>query len=265
MGTILDNVTHYYRYINDELADTRTNSFWLVSTPIPICIIMFLYHRFVHSWGPQFMANRPAYKLKNTIIVYNLVQIFLSALMTVKCMSWLYLPGYYSIWCQKINYEDTEVERMVINYVWLYYVIKIIDLLDTVFFVLRKKFNQVTFLHVYHHLGMCLLGFIGTKFVPGGHGIMLGFINSIVHSVMYTYYLISIVKREWVRIWWKKYITQLQILQFLLLILHFGHVIFEPSCAYPKWVSFVFLPHNIFILILFTDFYIKEYIYKKKK
>nr|XP_026488598.1 elongation of very long chain fatty acids protein 4-like [Vanessa tameamea] len=223
MGTILDNVTRYYRYINDDLADTRTNSFWLVFNPIPICVIMFLYHRFVHSWGPQLMADRPAYKLKNTIIVYNIVQIFLSGLMTVKCMTWLYLPGYYNIWCQKINYEDTEVERMVIDYVWLYYVIKIIDLLDTVFFVLRKKFNQVTFLHVYHHLGMCLLGFIGTKFVP---------------------------------------VLQLQ---FLLLILHFGHVIFEPSCAYPKWVSFVFLPHNIFILILFTDFYIKEYIYKKKK
>lgn len=36
-----------------------------------------------------------------------------------------------------------------------------------VFFVLRKKYSQISFLHVYHHLGMCLLGFVGTKYVPG--------------------------------------------------------------------------------------------------
>ncbi|XP_034827564.1 very long chain fatty acid elongase AAEL008004-like [Maniola hyperantus] len=265
MGTLIANVTNYYNYLNDDLADPRTNSFLLVYSPVPVLTIMFLYHQFVRYWGPAFMANRPAYKLKNVIILYNIVQIFLSGLLAVQCLRWLYLPGYYSLWCQKINYEDTEVERMVIDYVWLYYFIKIVDLLDTVFFVLRKKFSQVSFLHVYHHLGMCLLGYIGTKYVPGGHGIMLGFINSLVHAVMYSYYLISIVRPEWVRIWWKKYITQLQILQFLLLILHFGHIIFEPSCGYPKWVSFVFLPHNIFILFLFSDFYIKEYILKKKK
>ncbi|CAG9559027.1 unnamed protein product [Danaus chrysippus] len=265
MGTLIANITKYYNYLNEDLADPRTNHFFLVSTPIPVMTIMFLYHRFVKSWGPAFMANRPAYDLKNLLILYNIIQIFLSGLLAFECLRWLYLPGYYSLWCQKINYEDTEVERMVINYVWLYYAIKLVDLLDTVFFVFRKKFNQVSFLHVYHHLGMCLLGYIGTKYVPGGHGIMLGFINSFVHAVMYTYYLISAVKREWVRIWWKKYITQLQILQFLLLIIHFGHILFEPSCGYPKWVSFVFLPHNIFILFLFSDFYLKEYIHKKKK
>lgn len=54
-------------------------------------------------------------------------------------------------------------------------------------------------------------------------------------------------------------------LQFVILILHFGHVLFEPSCEYPKWISFMFLPHNIFILFLFSDFYIKEYIRKKNK
>ena len=34
---------------------------------------------------------------------------------------------------------------------WLYYINKYIELLDTVFFVMRKKWNQVSFLHVYHH------------------------------------------------------------------------------------------------------------------
>lgn len=42
---------------------------------------------------------------------------------------------------------------------------------------------------------------------------MLGFINSTVHAFMYTYYLISIVRPQWVQQWWKKYITQLQIVR----------------------------------------------------
>ncbi|KAM3963904.1 very long chain fatty acid elongase AAEL008004 [Aphomia sociella] len=265
MGTLVGNITSCYHYLNNDIADPRTNHFFLVSSPLPIILIMYLYHRFVRSWGPAYMANREPYNLKTQIIIYNLVQIFLSGYIAIECLTRLYLSGYYSIWCQKIIYDDTPLERVVVHRVWIYYMIKIVDLLDTVFFVLRKKFSQVSFLHVYHHLGMCMLGFIGTKYIPGGHGIMLGFINSMVHAVMYTYYLISIVRPQWVRQWWKKYITQLQIAQFLILILHFGHVLFEPSCEYPKWISFMFLPHNIFILFLFSDFYIKAYILKKNK
>lgn len=35
-----------------------------------------------------------------------------------------------------------------------------------------------------------------------------------------------------------------------------------PDCAYPRWTVAVFLPQNLFILILFIDFYIKTYIKK---
>ena len=51
---------------------------------------------------------------------------------------------------------------------WWYYFSKFIDFFDTVFFILRKKTNQVTFLHVYHHVTMPTLWWIGVKWVPGG-------------------------------------------------------------------------------------------------
>lgn len=76
---------------------------------------------------------------------------------------------------------------------YVYYVSKIVDLLDTViisnrrvnecsssrihhryvdlhlqvFFVLRKKNNQISFLHVYHHAGMVLACFVYFKFLCG--------------------------------------------------------------------------------------------------
>jgi len=53
------------------------------------------------------------------------------------------------------------------NLVYMYYIIKITDLLDTIFFILRKKYNQATFLHVYHHLLMVVFTYVGVKVVPG--------------------------------------------------------------------------------------------------
>lgn len=35
---------------------------------------------------------------------------------------------------------------------YLYFILKIIDYLDTIFFILRKKNEHVSFLHVYHHV-----------------------------------------------------------------------------------------------------------------
>ena len=37
-----------------------------------------------------------------------------------------------------------------------------------IFFLLRKKNNQVSFLHVYHHITMVCLWWIGIKWVPSG-------------------------------------------------------------------------------------------------
>ena len=58
--------------------------------------------------------------------------------------------------------------RQVAGALWWYFISKGIEYLDTVFFILRKKFNQVTFLHVYHHCTMFTLWWIGIKWVAGG-------------------------------------------------------------------------------------------------
>lgn len=45
-----------------------------------------------------------------------------------------------------------------------------------IFFVLRKKQNQVTFLHIYHHTGMVIVSWGIVKWLPG---MFNNFINSI--------------------------------------------------------------------------------------
>lgn len=41
-------------------------------------------------------------------------------------------------------------------------------LLWQIFFILRKKHSQVTFLHVYHHATMIFNWWLGVKYVAGG-------------------------------------------------------------------------------------------------
>ena len=81
-----------------------------------------------------------------------------------------------------------------------------------VFFVLRKKNNQVSFLHVYHHTITAFFSWCYLKLLPGEQGIVIGILNSIVHIVMYTYYLIAALGPEYRKyIWWKKYMTWIQL------------------------------------------------------
>lgn len=52
------------------------------------------------------------------------------------------------------------------------------------------------------------------RFMPGGHASLLGIINCGVHVVMYTYYFLTAFKPELKRsLWWKKHITQIQLVR----------------------------------------------------
>lgn len=129
---------------------------------------------------------------------------------------------------------------------------------------MRKKQTQVTFLHVYHHTGMVVLSWSGTKFLPGGHSVFMGVINSFVHIVMYLYYFITSYSPQYKNnVWWKKYITQLQMIQFFFIILHFSVLLIQPNCNFPKFTAGVLIPQNLFMFVLFSDFYFKTYVIKK--
>lgn len=109
-----------------------------------------------------------------------------------------------------------------------------------------------------------MLSWGAVKYLPGGHSVFMGFLNSFVHVVMYGYYFITSYWPQYKgNVWWKKHITQLQIVQFFLIALHFSFLIFQPNCPYPKFTAGVLVPQNFFMFLLFGDFYLKEYVKKK--
>ncbi|CAD7087456.1 unnamed protein product [Hermetia illucens] len=151
MALVLRELYKNYLYFSNEGRDTRLENSLLMGSPLkPLSIVLF-YLYFVKSLGPRLMENRKPFELKNVLIVYNLFQVI------VNC----YLAGWgtVSLWgrdirCLNVDYSPSGINEARISY--CYYMLKVFDLLDTVFFILRKRYDQASFLHVYHHVvGVC--------------------------------------------------------------------------------------------------------------
>lgn len=100
---------------------------------------------------------------------------------------------------------------------YLYLSAKFTELLDTVFFVLRKKDNQITFLHLYHHSSMVFATWALLKYWPSHTLVFIGFLNSLVHVFMYTYYGLAALGPNVAKyLGWKKYMTTFQLVSFIL-------------------------------------------------
>ncbi|KAJ8732478.1 hypothetical protein PYW07_015077 [Mythimna separata] len=265
MVSILSYAWQGYKLLFEELPDPRTKGWLFVAKPYQTLALLGLYLMFVLKWGPKHMKNRQPYNLDAVLMLYNAFQI-------VSC-TYLFYNSLYLAWgwdykwiCEPVDFSNEPKPLRIAQMVYFYFLLKLIDLLDTVFFVLRKKSNQVTFLHIYHHTGMCLLIWGAITYLPGGHGTLIGVINSFVHIVMYSYYLLSVAVPSFKNaIWIKKHVTQLQILQFFWCVVHMAIIVFKPDCEFPRWTSAVFLPQNLFMLLLFIDFYIKTYIKKPQE
>lgn len=53
---------------------------------------------------------------------------------------------------------------------YCYFILKIADYIDTMFFILRKKSDHVSFLHVYHHVAVSVAAYICVLFATGLYG-----------------------------------------------------------------------------------------------
>merc|ERR1712106_89194 len=155
------------------------------------------------------------------------------------CGFWL--GGKYNWVCQPVDYSNSEDGLAAANIVWWYFASKFTDFMDSFFFVLRKKNNQLTSLHVIHHAMMPMTSWIFLKFVGGGHSTFFMFLNMGVRVVMYFYYLMSSMGPEVQKyLWWKRYITSMQLLQFVTFSIH-GSLPLFMDCNYPKGAVFFIL------------------------
>uniref|UniRef100_A0A0A1XHP0 Elongation of very long chain fatty acids protein n=1 Tax=Zeugodacus cucurbitae TaxID=28588 RepID=A0A0A1XHP0_ZEUCU len=257
MALIMKYIDSMQRYM-DSYGDSRTKDWPMMSSPFPTLAVCLTYVYLVKVLGPRLMENRKPFHLQNTLIIYNAVQVIFSAWLFYECLmgGWW---GQYSFRCQPVDYSDDPTTKRMVHACWWYYFSKFTEFMDTIFFVLRKKTSQVTTLHVIHHGCMPMSVWFGVKFTPGGHSTFFGLLNTFVHIVMYTYYMFSAMGPQFQRfLWWKKYLTTLQMVQFVLIMVHAFQLLFI-DCNYPKAFVWWIGMHAVMFFFLFNEFYKNAY------
>uniref|UniRef100_A0A8C2J5Z4 Elongation of very long chain fatty acids protein n=1 Tax=Cyprinus carpio TaxID=7962 RepID=A0A8C2J5Z4_CYPCA len=241
------------------MSDTRVRGWLLLDSYTPTFMLTITYLLTIYL-GTKYMRNRPAYSLKNVLLLYNFSITMLSLYMLVELISSVWSAG-YRLQCQGLQ-EAGEADIRVAKVLWWYYFSKLIEFLDTIFIVLRKKNNQISFLHVYHHASMFNIWWCVLNWIPCGQSFFGPMLNSFIHVLMYSYYGLSTIPSMHKYLWWKRYLTQAQLVQFLLTITHTVSAWVVP-CGFPlgclKFQTF----YMCTLVVLFVNFYVQTY--KKRK
>src|SRR5690606_23453790 len=102
-----------------------------------------------------------------------------------------YIVQQYNPFCQGMSYKTDPHTMEMFRLFYAYFWVRFADFLDTIFFVLTKKFDHITFLHVYHHTMVMGNGWIWFQFGAEGQA-MFGLLrNMSVHAIMYNYYFLA--------------------------------------------------------------------------
>lgn len=264
MALIMRYIDSMHHYLN-KYADPRTQDWPLMSSPFPTLALCLGYVYLVKVLGPRLMENRKPFQLKNTLILYNFVQVIFSAWLFYEIGISGWLTGHYNFRCQPVDYSNHPSTLRMVHACWWYYFSKFTEFFDTFFFVMRKKTSQVSTLHVIHHGCMPMSVWFGVKFTPGGHSTFFGLLNTFVHIVMYTYYLFSALGPQFQKyLWWKRYLTSLQMVQFVAIMVHAFQLLFI-DCNYPKAFVWWIGMHAVMFFFLFNEFYQNTYKVNKRR
>nr|UZZ64690.1 fatty acid elongase elovl4 [Platychelipus littoralis] len=248
-------VTDFYQRAL-KLGDERVEGWPLMASPLPTLTIALTYI-LMCVYLPQYMKKK--YQLRPLLLLYNGINILMNAYIAFELAT--NIKGFNWI-CQPVNYSKDDQSMRLARGLWWYYFSKLFELLDSVFFILRGKTNQLTFLHVYHHSTMFCLWWIGVKYVAGGSSVFGALFNCLVHVAMYSYYFLSALGPEFSKfLAWKKYLTIIQIAQFILAIV-MGVNALRVKCDFPLWMQYSMIAYMISFLFLFGNFYRQAYYYK---
>jgi elongation of very long chain fatty acids protein 4 len=238
---------------------------WLL-TDFPTAFnIALAYFLFVVIGSAVMKAGVPAMDPYPIKFIYNVSQIMLCAYMTIEAVLLAYRNDYTVLPCVGYNQDNPAMA----NLLWLFYVSKVWDFWDTIFIVIGKKWRQLSFLHVYHHITIFLFYWLNSHVNYDGDIYLTIVLNGFIHTVMYTYYFICMHTKvpetgKSLPIWWKSSLTMMQMIQFITMMSQ-GTFLISTQC---KNVSLrVIVAYVVYILslfYLFAQFYVQSYSKPKK-
>ncbi|XP_044258484.1 elongation of very long chain fatty acids protein 7-like [Tribolium madens] len=255
----------YYNYLI-EIGDTLIKNKFLLNSPTPSFVFLAIYLLLIYVIVPQYMKKKEPYTLKTIIFFYNIFQIVACTYVVYQFMTPLSEPLYN--WnCDTFTHENTPKSQRRLKICYYVFLIKIVELVETVFFLMRKKLNQISGLHIYHHTSTLLLVWFLTRYYPGGLTAFWFMLNSGVHVLMYSYYFVTTLGPGFQKVssFLKPIMTLVQMVQFVIIIVHVSQIILNPKCGLPFIVFGIVVFDAIFLFFMFASFFKATYLRNDKK
>ncbi|XP_075250181.1 very long chain fatty acid elongase 7-like isoform X2 [Convolutriloba macropyga] len=220
----------------------------------------------------------PEQIMRPVVSAYNMVQIaFNSIIFIVTTSSIVSRSTFESVLCLPLSplYKSSSSYAMLDVWEsygnWLFFVNKYVELLDTLWIILRKRFNQLSFLHVYHHSTVLIVFWPIASYIPSGVSTWNSMLNSGVHVLMYSYYFLTSRGSQYQQRLrtLKPYLTRIQISQFMFLIvvscLACYHIHITRTCRHSMLYGLFMNIYGFSLLALFGYFYRSSYRRKDKE
>jgi len=252
---VTGTLSHALHYINNfEWVQGTTVLSSLLTPAIATCV--YITGLLVIPW---LMRNREPFKLGKIVAVHNLILCVWSLVMFLAVAfytaSHVVRDSVFRVICDP-GYQLAKGPH--IFWYYIFYLSKFYEFFDTLFQLLRKK--KPIFLHTYHHIITLWLVWITltTQFTNQWGDILA---NVFVHVFMYYYYYLTEIG---VHVWWKKYITKIQIVQFVVdmsthVMWYYYAKVAGHTCAGELWVYHFANFVIISFLVLFIKFYYDAY------
>lgn len=211
----------------------------LDSTPVVATYLLFV------ALSPIWIRNFRPLGLRKVLVFYNFACSLISFYSVV-----VFIVAHTRNWPRSLF--SCQEDSLVKHGLWVYYMTKYIELMDTVFMIVRHRQRQVSLLHVYHHASMvmiseyaCTYGNWPAVSVPLG-------LNGVIHVFLYYYYgQCALTPGQ--RPAWKKHLTQLQLIQFMIGLCHL-----TVGYLHHGWCYYGIL-YELTMIYLFSNFYYQSY------
>jgi len=189
----------------------------------------------------------------SAVALYNITQVALCGWMVYYVLIEHRRRGFRLV----CNVHDLASENMAfITHV--FYLSKALDFVDTMFMIIKGNWRQVSFLHVYHHFSIFLFYWLNTQANYDGDAYLSIVLNGSIHFIMYGYYLLTAFNVQ-VPTVIKKSITNSQLVQFCCMEAQGVALLVMDGCGSSRRVTILYMVYISTMLILFMNFYLKNY------
>jgi len=203
--------------------------------------------------GKKYMHTRkPQTNLFEIVAVYNGCQ----AVWNIWIFYRFFIAIYYSDppmtwWGNEGNEYKRSKDQYTLSFlIWVHYNTRYVELIDTLFIIVRKQWSKMTRLHVTIRIVLLWCWFLVCRYGGGGDSYFGAMAHSFTQIFTYGYYLCTLFNLPCP---WKQAVVSMHITQFIVCAIHAIYVLAYVN--YNPWLPLLQLVVMLMMLVLFTDFH----------